>query len=570
MSDINYVNKPIMNENVQITKEKLALKQPKTLETPITVLNEQQTSVEGTLNAINNKERVLTKQEYMALTEEEKLNGTTYYINDINGDYSFADTPIGAILPFGGTDAPDDWLLCQGQAISRTDYADLFEVIGTTYGSGDGSTTFNIPNLKGKVVVGLDSNDTDFDTLGESGGEKTHQLTKDEMPSHNHTNGDTYIWVGSGGNLVDPSGGSSVKYQKLSNGNTGGNQAHNNLQPYIVTNYIIKAKITTLPLDFEQELNNILDDYVEKSDVQSSAISGNANPISSGGAYTELNGKADKATTLAGYNISNAYTKDEVDNKISELVTSMTWKPAVATYADIATTYPNPQEGWTVVTTDTNIAWRYTNGQWIEISANTIPVVTASVNGLMTSEMLAKLNGIASGAEVNVQSNWTQTNTSADDYIKNKPTTVSGYGITDAYTKTATDNAITAAINAYKASLKTWRDVTSQAATFQNIGTGSNTIRIYTNGVDCIIVGEIQPSGSGQPLNTGWISSLQYMTINSGYRPAYETFLGGFDMARYHAPIIWYLNPSGNLQGYTGDSNAYITRLPINGRWQIA
>jgi hypothetical protein len=182
-------------------------------------------------------------------------------------------------------------------------------------------------------------------------------------------------------------------------------------------NYIIKAAITLLPL----ELENAVDECVKKVDVQSSAISGNNNPISSGGAYIELAKKADKATTLSGYNIDNAYTKDEIDNKISELVTSMTWKPAVATYDDIATTYPNPQEGWTVVTTDTNIAWRYTNGAWIKISANTIPVVTSEVNGLMTSAMLSKLNGIASGAEVNVQSDWTQTNTSADDYIKNKP-----------------------------------------------------------------------------------------------------------------------------------------------------
>lgn len=131
--------------------------------------------------------------------------------------------------------------------------------------------------------------------------------------------------------------------------------------------------------------------------------------------------KADKQTTLAGYGIINAYTKNEIDNKISELVTSMTWKPAVATYADIATTYPNPQEGWTVVTTDTNIAWRYTNGAWIEISANTIPIVTSSVNGLMTSAMFDKLTSIESGAEVNVQPDWNTSDSTADSYIKNKP-----------------------------------------------------------------------------------------------------------------------------------------------------
>lgn len=148
-------------------------------------------------------------------------------------------------------------------------------------------------------------------------------------------------------------------------------------------------------------VSDALDDKQGVLTFDNSPMAGSNNPVKSSGIKTALDGKADNATTLAGYNISNAYTKDEVDNKISELVTSMTWKPAVATFSDIATTYPNPREGWTVVTTDTNIAWRYTNGAWIEISANTIPVVTSSVNGLMTSAMLGKLDGIATGAEVN-------------------------------------------------------------------------------------------------------------------------------------------------------------------------
>ena len=82
--------------------------------------------------------------------------------------------PIGSIMQYPGSTLPVNWLLCNGQAVSRARYSDLFDKIGTTYGSGDGSTTFNVPNLKGKVAVGKDENDTDFDTLGETGGEKTH------------------------------------------------------------------------------------------------------------------------------------------------------------------------------------------------------------------------------------------------------------------------------------------------------------------------------------------------------------------------------------------------------------
>ena len=82
--------------------------------------------------------------------------------------------------------APSGWFVCDGSAISRTTYSDLFAVIGTIYGVGDGSTTFNVPNLKGRAIVGRDASQTEFDVLGETGGEKTHVLTESEMPSHRH------------------------------------------------------------------------------------------------------------------------------------------------------------------------------------------------------------------------------------------------------------------------------------------------------------------------------------------------------------------------------------------------
>lgn len=96
--------------------------------------------------------------------------------------------PIGSVMPFAGSSSPDaTWLVCDGSAISRTAYAALFAVLGTTYGSGDGSTTFNIPNMKGRVPVGLDAGQTEFDALGETGGAKTHTLSEAELPAHGHT-----------------------------------------------------------------------------------------------------------------------------------------------------------------------------------------------------------------------------------------------------------------------------------------------------------------------------------------------------------------------------------------------
>lgn len=153
-------------------------------------------------------------------------------------------TPTGTIVLFAGSTAPTGWLLCQGQTISRTTYANLFNVIGTTYGSGDGSTTFNLPNFKGNIPVGYDSTQTEFDTLGETGGEKTHTLTTQEIPSHNHEglSSSTGTAIGTGqygtaNQFYIPSGGFATGSIKI--GNTGGGEAHNNLQPYIVLNYMI-------------------------------------------------------------------------------------------------------------------------------------------------------------------------------------------------------------------------------------------------------------------------------------------------------------------------------------------
>lgn len=385
-------------------------------------------------------------------------------LEPFDGGMFYSDCPIGAIIPYGGSTIPNSFLLCDGSEVLKTSYSELYSIIGDSFGIASDNTRFVLPDLRESVPkgVGLTSKSSNhMDTDGLALGE----FIDDRTQEHKHT----VPTEGSGGSITNfPASGTrqSCWWEGATVTQTGRTGVTTEVKS-VGVNYIIKAANTSLPLEFE----DAIDECVKKVDVQSSAISGNNNPISSGGAYIELAKKADKATTLSGYNINNAYTKDEVDNKISELVTSMTWKPAVATYADIATTYPNPQEGWTVVTTDTNIAWRYTNGAWIEISANTIPVVTSEVNGLMTSAMLSKLNGIAAGAEVNVQSNWTQTNTNADDYIKNKPTIP---------TKTSdlTNDS------GFDSSVVLTKSLTAGATslTFTNASIGNNSrIIIYTN-----------------------------------------------------------------------------------------
>lgn len=94
-------------------------------------------------------------------------------------------SPTGIISAFAGisADVPEGWLLCDGREVSRTEYARLFNVIGVTYGEGNGSTTFNIPDLRGCFPLGLSTSYM----LGQTGGETSHILTTNEMPSHTHT-----------------------------------------------------------------------------------------------------------------------------------------------------------------------------------------------------------------------------------------------------------------------------------------------------------------------------------------------------------------------------------------------
>lgn len=146
--------------------------------------------------------------------------------------------PIGAIVPFGGWDAPTGWLICDGTLLNKTDYPELFNAIGYSFGGEEGGSTFGLPDLRGRVPLGLKETDTDFNGMGLTGGEKTHTLTIQEMPSHGHNFAGGY---GSGSVAEKYSYGTVGTASTYGIENTGGGQAHNIMNPYQTVNYIIKA-----------------------------------------------------------------------------------------------------------------------------------------------------------------------------------------------------------------------------------------------------------------------------------------------------------------------------------------
>ncbi len=204
-------------------------------------------------------------------------NGSSGQVVQSDGDGSFSYASLGTsflsgmVMPYAGSSAPTGFLLCGGQAVSRTTYSDLFAVVGTTYGVGDGSSTFNLPDLQGRVVAGKDdmsgssanrltdavTGGLNGDTLGDTGGTESHTLTSAQSGLVGHTHGvsaSLEAVTGGGTSTTGVDTGESAFQGNNASNNTSminvsisavasadASEAHNIVQPTIILNYIIKT-----------------------------------------------------------------------------------------------------------------------------------------------------------------------------------------------------------------------------------------------------------------------------------------------------------------------------------------
>jgi microcystin-dependent protein len=156
---------------------------------------------------------------------------------------SFTLVDSGTIAWFAGSAAPTGWLECNGGTVSRTTYADLFAIVGSTYGVGDGSTTFNLPAQARNTLVGKGGSGTGTlaNTTGSSGGEEAHTLSTSEIPSHSHTYqiGEIISKAYSGTTYNAP--GEITGLTAATTGATGSGTAYSIMQPSLVMMMIIKT-----------------------------------------------------------------------------------------------------------------------------------------------------------------------------------------------------------------------------------------------------------------------------------------------------------------------------------------
>jgi len=146
---------------------------------------------------------------------------------------------IGEVISYAGDTSPNaNWLLCDGSSVLRSDWPDLFAVVGTAYGSVDG-THFNLPDLQGRAAIGQGSGSgLTPRAVGDLGGEETHVLTIGELAAHVHSTGNSALL---GTSVPPPLDALGPNPFSAVTGSTGNDDPHNNMQPFLTISYLIVA-----------------------------------------------------------------------------------------------------------------------------------------------------------------------------------------------------------------------------------------------------------------------------------------------------------------------------------------
>ena len=185
----------------------------------------------------------------------------TKELTKIAGDILFADSPIGSIVPYGGLIAPSGWMLCHGQAVSRTTYAKLFSVIGTSFGTGDGSTTFNLPDLREATTKGAGLTGKTVGAHVKSGGLAVGEFLDDRVQDHNH-NVKAVAAALTGATLAVCANSTQTSIPTVSQ--TGRHGVTTEVKS-VGVNYIIKSYLVGVPSDFMSKV----DEAVVESNIYS-------------------------------------------------------------------------------------------------------------------------------------------------------------------------------------------------------------------------------------------------------------------------------------------------------------
>lgn len=212
--------------------------------------------ISATVNATASDEYLVTQKAVYTYVNAIVSSMTTDWTTALAGKVDKLNI-VGMIAPFATSSPPTDWLECNGEAVSRTTYAVLFASISTAFGAGDGSTTFNLPDLQGRAPIGAGTGSgLTARTLGTKLGEETHTLTESQMPSHRHFYALAQIDDGNGSGLTtgDQQRGlysdagtrqtNSVEdtgTNGLFSTASGGGAAHPNMPPSLVVKYYIRA-----------------------------------------------------------------------------------------------------------------------------------------------------------------------------------------------------------------------------------------------------------------------------------------------------------------------------------------